>query len=86
MWKDEYNKVMAVFCYKESREWMKYIYVTAKILNDIPIKSTGLSPTEIMYTFKLVSIIDKLVAPADTADLKRQKKIIESKSITSWHA
>jgi hypothetical protein len=33
-----------------------------------------------VYTFKVVSIIDKLLAPADTADLKRQKKkIIESK-------
>jgi hypothetical protein len=75
----ECNKVMARFCYKESREWMKYIYLAAKFLNDIPNKSLGLSPTEIMYAFKPVSIIDKLLAPAETADLKRQKKIIESK-------
>jgi hypothetical protein len=32
-----------------------------------------------MYTFKPVLINDKLFAPAETADLKCQKKIIESK-------
>jgi hypothetical protein len=74
----EYNKVIASYCFDHSKDWLNYIYLAQKVLNDTVNKNSGMTPTEIMFSFKPETVLDRLLTLPDDATLRKDRIKIEA--------